>query len=151
MLWIVALAGMALVALWASRSCAGGRAPSSHLNNSMQALAANPAEFVRSRITGGVGVLLRTDSATGLPMIEEVMAGSPADGAGLRKGDAITQVNGATMTGKKLGDVVEAIRGFSLGSVTITVLRGNTNRTRLEFVIRRHSMNALLQPTNSFH
>jgi C-terminal processing protease CtpA/Prc len=80
----------------------------------------------------------------------EVVVGSPADRAGLCKGDVITQVNGATMTGQKLDAVVEAIRGFSLGSVNISVLRGETNRTRLEFVIRRLSMNALLQPTNSY-
>jgi carboxyl-terminal processing protease len=78
----------------------------------------------------------------------EIKAGSPAERAGLRAGDVITQVNGATTTGQKLADVVEAIRGFSMGSVAITVLRGQTNDTRLEFVIRRDSMNSLLQLTN---
>jgi S1-C subfamily serine protease len=149
--WIVALTGLALLATWASRSCAGGHRASTTFKNSIQALATNPAEFVKNRITGGVGALLGLDSATGLAKVMEIMNGSPADTAGLRAGDLISQVNGATMTGQKLDSVVEAIRGFSLGSVTITVLRGETNRTRLEFVIRRHSMNALLQPTNSYH
>ena len=151
MSWIVALAGMAVLVLWASRSCAGGGQASATFKNSMQALATNPTEFVRSRITGGVGALLGIDPAAGLPVVNEVIVGSPADAAGLRKGDVITRVNGETTTGLKLADVVEAIRGFSMGSVTITVLRGKTNRTRLDFVIHRHSMNSLIQPTNSYH
>jgi S1-C subfamily serine protease len=146
--WIVAFAVAALLALWASRSCTGGSANSTSFRNAVQSLATNPTEFVKSRITGGVGALLARDPA-GLPQIDKVMAGSPADKAGLRAGDVITHVNGETMTGKNLNAVVDAIRGFSMGSVTITVLRGQTNRTRMEFVVRRQSMSTLLQPTNS--
>ena len=150
--WIIVCAGMTLLALWASRSCAGGRQGSTTFKNSMQALATNPTEFVRSRITGGVGALLSRDTnSADLPVIREIIVGSPGDKAGLRMGDVITQINGATTTGQNLTAVVEAIRGFSMGSVAITVLRGETNRTRLDFVIRRDSMNTLLQPTNSYH
>jgi C-terminal processing protease CtpA/Prc len=117
----------------------------------MQTLATNPAEFARNRMTGGVGVLLGVNPPVTLPTVMGVLAGSPADKAGLRRGDVITQINGATMTGKKLAQVVEAMRGFSAGSVALTVLRGETNRTRLGFVIRRQSMNSLLQLTNSTH
>lgn len=114
----------------------------------MQSLITNSTEFARSRITGGVGVVLSLDTATGLPRVMSVKAGSPADKAGLRAGDVITRINGATTTGQKLAEVVMAIRGFSLGSVAITVLRGQTNATILEFDIRRNSMNSLLQLTN---
>jgi C-terminal processing protease CtpA/Prc len=95
--------------------------------------------------------LSRDTNSADLPVIREIIVGSPGDKAGLRKGDVITQINGATTTGQNLTAVVEAIRGFSMGSVAITVLRGETNRTRLDFVIRRDSMNTLLQPTNSYH
>ncbi len=146
---IVVVAGMALLAVWAGRSCCGGGAGSASLKSAMQALATNPTEFARNRITGGVGAVVGVDSPGGLPTVMGVLAGSPADRAGLRRGDVITRVNGATMTGRKLAQVVEAMRGFSAGSVAITVLRGETNRTRLEFVIHRESMNTLLQLRNS--
>ncbi len=141
----------AILAMWASHSCAGGGPVSTRLGNAMQALATNPTQFVQSRFTGGVGVVLAMDPAVGLPTVMEVLAGSPADRAGLRRGDVITQVSGATMTGQKLAQVVEAMSGFSAGSVAITVLRGQTNRTRLDFVIHRNSLNTLLQLTNSSH
>ena len=147
--WIVVVALMALLALSAGRSCSASRPGSAKLQNAMQSLATNPAEFVKSQITGGVGVLLGADPQTGLPMAMGVLAGSPADRAGVRRGDVITQINGVTTTGQKLASVVEAMRGFSAGRVAITVLRGQTNRTRLDFVIRRNSMNTLLQLTNS--
>jgi membrane-associated protease RseP (regulator of RpoE activity) len=146
---IVVIAGMALWALWAGRSRSAGRPGSASLKNAVQALATNPSQFVRSRLTGGVGAVLAIDPAVGLPTVMGILAGSPADRAGLHTGDVVTQINGATTTGQKLAAVVEAMRGFSAGRVAITVLRGQTNRSRLEFVIRRNSMNTLLQLPNS--
>ena len=137
----------AILALWAFHSCEAGRTVAPSVNNTMLALSTNPAGFVKNRITGGIGIMLTMDTTVQLPRVMEVMAGSPADKAGLRREDVITLINGKTTTGQKLADVVEAIRGFSLGSVEITVLRDQTNR--LDFTIGRNSMNSLLQRTNS--
>jgi membrane-associated protease RseP (regulator of RpoE activity) len=145
---LILIIGIALWAFWAGRSRFESRPSSANFGNAMQSLITNSTEFARSRITGGVGVVLSLDTATGLPRVMSVKAGSPADKAGLRAGDVITRINGATTTGQKLAEVVMAIRGFSLGSVAITVLRGQTNATILEFDIRRNSMNSLLQLTN---
>ncbi|HEV7928288.1 MAG TPA: PDZ domain-containing protein [Verrucomicrobiae bacterium] len=146
---IAAVAGVALVVLWVGRSCITGKPSATGFKNTIQSMAAHPFEFARNQFTGGVGVTLGMDSATGLPAVETVLVGSPADRAGLRSGDVITHVNGSAMTGKKMADVVEAIRGFSAGSVTITVLRRQTRQPRLEFTIRRNSMNSLLRHTLS--
>jgi C-terminal processing protease CtpA/Prc len=146
--WIVVVTGLVLLVLWTVRSASGGRRNSASLKQTMQELARNPTQFVTNQITGGVGVLLTLDQEPSLPTVARVLAGSPADRAGLRAGDVVVQVNGASTTGRNLADVVETMRGFSLGSVAITVLRGQTNWTRLEFVIRRNSMNSLLQLAN---
>ena len=65
------------------------------------------------------------------------MAGSPAETAGLRAGDFILQVDGVATSGRKLVQNVESIRGFSAGSVTLTVQR--TRSTNLQCVIHRSS------------
>lgn len=102
----------------------------------------NSVEFVKNRITGGVGVALAIDSNTKLPMVGAVAIGSPAHEAGLHTGDVITQVGGLVTTGAPLKQVVDTFRGFTGASVPITALRG-TNC--LDFVIRRTSMNSLQQ------
>ena len=102
----------------------------------------NSVEFVKNRITGGVGVALTIDPNNSLPVVGAVAVGSPAEEAGLRIGDVVTTVGSLVTTGAPLKQVVETFRGFTGASVPITVLRG-TNY--LDFVIRRTSMNHLQQ------
>lgn len=64
---------------------------------------------------------LGLDDANGT-MIEAVMPGTPAEAAGLRKGDILTKVNGATLDGPR--DLTRAIAGDQPGSeVELTLLR----------------------------
>ena len=100
----------------------------------------NSVEFVKNRITGGVGVALAIDSNTKLPSVGAVAIGSPAHEAGLPTGDIVTRVGGLTTTGAPLKQVVDTFRGFTGASVPIAVLRGTNH---LDFVIRRNSMNSL--------
>jgi len=97
-------------------------------------------DFVKNRVTGGVGVAVAVDSKTKLPVVGAVAIGSPADEAGLHTGDIITRIGGITTTGLFLKQVVENLRGFTGGSVPVTVLRG-TNQ--INFEIRRASMRSL--------
>src|SRR5215471_15964401 len=44
----------------------------------------NPVSFTKSHVTGGIGAVLLVDPASGLPRIQTVVAGSPAQKAGLQ-------------------------------------------------------------------
>lgn len=56
-------------------------------------------------------------------IVEEPMEGSPAEKAGIKKGDRIIKVDGADVNGKSLDDVVKTIRGKAGTVVKITVTR----------------------------
>ncbi|MDX6767812.1 MAG: RIP metalloprotease RseP [Candidatus Methylacidiphilales bacterium] len=73
--------------------------------------------------------------------VGQVIKGSPAEGAGLRKGDVITQVNGTVVTspglvgylvGKAAGPVaLQVLRGHDSFAVTVTPLLETTTKRRL--------------------
>ena len=107
----------------------------------MHSAITNPIAFAKNRFTGGVGAVLVTDPATGLLLIKKVLVGSPAETAGLREGDYIVQVDGVATSGRKLVENVESIRGFSAGSVTLTVQRAGS--TNIQCVIHRSSWKSL--------
>ena len=135
------VAGLALW-FWNSRSHHQGQPASSPFAGPLQAVLTNAVQSTKNHITGGVGVILRMDSASGLPIIQGVGVGSPAEAAGLRVGDLITQLNGSATAGQPLRQIVETFRGFTLASVSVTVRRAGI--TNLTFVIGRTSWNSLL-------
>ena len=138
---IIVFAVALLFALLVMQSRSVSRSASINLRATAQAALANPVEFAKSRITGGVGVNLSTDLASGFPIIRAVGAGSPADRAGLHVGDLITKVDGWTTTNRTLAQLTEAIRGFTAGTVTLSIQRGGA--TNFECVIRRSSWKTL--------
>ena len=103
-----------------------------------------PVAFAKSRFTGGIGAIMLIDPKTGVPVIHQVMAGSPAEAAGLHDGDVVLKVNGIATSGQKLAQVVDSIRGFTGGGVTLTIQR--TGSTNLEFVLHRSSWKHLGVP-----
>ncbi len=72
--------------------------------------------------SAGVGARLTLDN--GHIRIVDVLEG-PARRGGLRAGDEITAVNGQSMTGKGLAEIVMAIVGPSGTTVTLTILRAD--------------------------
>ncbi len=57
-------------------------------------------------------------------MVLQVSPGGPADGAGLKRGDVITAVDGKPLQGDS--DLAEAINPHKPGdTVTVTVIRGS--------------------------
>ena len=135
-----AFAGAILFTSWATRSRWARAYGLPSMKETVEAVVTNPVEFAKNRLTGGVGVQLTADPASGLPSIRATSAGSPADRSGLRAGDIITKVDGLGTKGRPIFQVAESIRGFSAGEVALTVQRGSTN---IEFVIRRSSLNVL--------
>ncbi len=71
----------------------------------------------------GIGVQFKFDSATGRAEVNRVMTGSPAQKAGLRTGDVILTVDGASFKGKSIRDLVQVIRGKAGTKLTLAILR----------------------------
>ncbi len=87
-----------------------------------------PAQFAEMNVEMkgeliGIGVQFKFDSATGRADVTGLVKGSPAEKAGLRVGDALLSVDGATFKGKQIRDLVHAIRGKAATKVTLALLR----------------------------
>lgn len=71
----------------------------------------------------GIGVKFKFEGSTGRADVLGVVKGSPAEKAGLRTGDVILAVDGASFKGKEIRDLVNAIRGHAGTQVKLTYLR----------------------------
>lgn len=83
----------------------------------------------------GVGIEVYS-TQDGEVIVSSVMAGQPAEAAGMKAGDVIVGVDGQDMQGSLLSDVAAKIRGREGTEVTIKVLRRSTGET-LEFTMER--------------
>lgn len=67
-------------------------------------------------------------NVNGGAIIRDVVKGSPADEAGIKVQDVITNVNGKSVTG--IGDVIVSVRQRKVGdAVKVTVMRGGRSQT----------------------
>lgn len=71
----------------------------------------------------GVGAYVSLDTATTLAKISGVIAGTPAEEAGLRENDIIYKVDGEEVYGYTLQEVVSLIKGEEGTSVHLTLIR----------------------------
>jgi C-terminal processing protease CtpA/Prc len=69
----------------------------------------------------GIGVTLVVEKGTGRCLIFEVLSGGPAERAGLRAGDCVSEVDGKPVRGMSLEQVLAAIRGKEGTTVRITM------------------------------
>jgi carboxyl-terminal processing protease len=76
----------------------------------------------------GVGLWVH-GGVNGSVTVMSVQTGSPSDIAGMRSGDAITAIGGASMAGRSVGDVVTALRGGAGTSVAVTYTRTGASHT----------------------
>lgn len=72
-------------------------------------------------VTYGIGCYVTMEDD--MPVIYGVMEDSPAEEAGVENGDIITKVNGESVFGMSLSQVVEAIKGPENTEVTVVFLR----------------------------
>ena len=75
----------------------------------------------------GVGIEVTLDNNK--VKITKVFADTPAKKAGIRVGDYITKVNGESVEGKSLSDVVSLIKNAKNKEVKITITRDNQEKT----------------------
>ncbi len=78
----------------------------------------------------GAGVEIRFEPQSGQSEVLYVVPDSPAERAGVRRGDRILSVDGRQYAGRTLAHVVEAIRGSEGDHRKLTLLRGDEVLTR---------------------
>jgi carboxyl-terminal processing protease len=86
--------------------------------------AAEWADFqgrLRARF-GGVGVNLRINPETRLPEIAQLMIDSPAGESGVRRGDSVLKIDGRSLEGLTIDDVIPLFRG-AVGTVAELIVR----------------------------
>ena len=91
-------------------------------------LTAEEARAVDDSLSGtfvGIGVQVNTD--TDEVIIGSVFPGTPAEEAGLRRGDRIIAVDGTPTEGETLDEVVARVRGPEGEQVTLTIRRSGTS------------------------
>jgi membrane-associated protease RseP (regulator of RpoE activity) len=101
----------------------------------------NAYDGVKSRVTGGIGVLLSVPTGEVEPMVAAVIEGSPAARSGLLAGDRLLAVDGVTTSNRPMADVAAQIRGFRGGRVTFLIER--RGKGPLEYVVERVSWNEM--------
>lgn len=77
----------------------------------------------------GIGAYLRQDPTTKKIIITSTIPGSPAEKAGLQRGDIIVAVNGVSIAGKDFATVHSLIHAAASKGVTILVQRPSTQQT----------------------
>ena len=94
-----------------------------------QKTAAGIYKETRSRIRGGIGVLVAQDAATGRPeIVLAPIVNSPAAFAGLKAGDLVTHADGQQLAGLEWQQAYALLQGPSWSSIDLTIQRrGKTN------------------------
>ena len=86
----------------------------------------------------GIGAYVSLDATTGMAKISGVIAGTPAEEAGLRENDIIYLVGGETTQGLELSEVVSRIKGEEGSTVHLTIYReGEPDYLEIDVVRRR--------------
>ena len=83
-------------------------------------------EQLRADLQGavvGIGVRIDFEEASGMALINGVLPASPAEAAGLKAGDRILSVDGATFRGRTQLDMLGAMRGRENTAIRLAVLR----------------------------
>lgn len=105
---------------------------------------AEEVEDLTESLTGtfsGIGAYISLDQTSGYPKISGVIAGAPAEAAGLLANDIIYEVDGENVSGQSLDEVVSKVRGEKGTDVTLTIVRtGETDY--LKITITRDDVDA---------
>lgn len=83
----------------------------------------------------GIGVVIAEED--GHCVIKEVLEGSPAEKAGIKAGDIITEIDGTDVSGTPITEISAMTKGVENTNVNISVMRGTK---RLDFNVERKSI-----------
>ena len=87
-----------------------------------------------SNVFGGVG--MQVEQRDGQIVVVSPIAGTPAERAGMRRGDRLMKIDGKTIDNPTVEKTVRLVRGEPDTQVTITVFRPSQNRT-IDFKLTR--------------
>jgi carboxyl-terminal processing protease len=99
------------------------------------------ADLFNESVSGrfeGVGMTVR-EHPKGL-LVASVFEGSPADNAGIRRDDVITQVNGESIAGEPTDVSTAKIKGKPGTSVRLTLLEGGNEKKKRTIDVKRASI-----------
>tara|TARA_B100000609_G_scaffold199655_1_gene205580 strand:+ start:58332 stop:61424 length:3093 start_codon:yes stop_codon:yes gene_type:complete len=85
---------------------------------------------------GKIGVQLKLDDKKRGLLLTHIMVDGPAQQAGLHKGDIITHVDGVSVKGKGLRELIGMIGGLRGSRVKLSILRPRSNKTLRVVLIR---------------
>ena len=83
---------------------------------------------------GGVGIEITVEYS--LIKVISAIEGTPAEKAGIKSGDYISKIDGKSVVGIKIEDVVKKLRGKPGTKVAVTILR-KTEKAPIEVVLQR--------------
>ncbi len=87
----------------------------------------------------GIGIQVSTNDTNG-PVVNTVIPNTPAEEAGLMRGDRIAAVNGTTTEGESVDQVISRIRGPEGEPVTLTIDRVGSQPFDVEIVRRKFDL-----------
>lgn len=90
-------------------------------------------------VYSGIGVTVTQDMQTGQLVIVEITKGGPSENIGLMAGDVISKVDGESVEGQSMNEVVAKIQGEEGTEVIVTVFRPSTE-TWIEKTIVRQTL-----------
>jgi len=82
------------------------------------------------------GVGIQVEERNGHVVIVAPITGSPADRAGLRRGDQLVKIDGEPLQNPSLDSTIKLVRGETGSLVTLTIFRPSQNRT-IDYPLRR--------------
>lgn len=87
---------------------------------------------------GGIGAYIGVDKTTNAPILSNIIRGTPAESAGLKKGDIICEVDGTDTLSMQTEEVAALVKGAAGTEVKVRVLR---DKEYLDFSIKRAKIN----------
>ncbi|MFN8630531.1 MAG: S41 family peptidase [Chloroflexota bacterium] len=88
----------------------------------------------------GIGVQVAPDDGTGGVVVGQVFPKTPAEEAGVKRGDRIVAVNGKPATGQTQDQIISSIRGPEGTQVTLTIERAGTANFDLTITRRKYDL-----------